>query len=297
MVVETEGFLFWRSQRGWVTIELETSCRAFFRELGLTMPKIAISGKGGVGKTTLAGMLARQYAAEGVPVLAIDADPDANLASALGVSPDRAASIRPIAEMDELIEERTGAKPGTQGAYFRLNPRVDDIPDRFSLGHEGVRLMVMGTVDRGGGGCACPENVMLRALMTHLLLQRDDTVILDMEAGVEHLGRGTADNVDAMIVVVEPGQRSIQTAHHVARLAADLGIHRCYVVGNKVRGDADREFIEAQAAPLSVLGLMSYNPAVADADLGGHSPYGTNATLESEVQAIRKRLAEVRVAP
>ena len=258
------------------------------------MPKIAVSGKGGVGKTTLSGMLARQYAAEGIPVLAIDADPDANLASALGVPPELASALTPIAEMGELIEERTGAKPGTQGAYFRLNPRVDDIPDRFALAHDGVRLMVMGTVDRGGGGCACPENVLLRSLMTHLLLQRDDTVILDMEAGVEHLGRGTAGNVDAMIVVVEPGQRSIQTAHHVARLAQDLGIHRCYVVGNKVRDDRDRDFIRAQAHPLPVLGFISYNPAIADADLAGRSPYGSDAQLEAEVQQIRRRLKELR---
>ena len=255
--------------------------------------KIAIIGKGGVGKTTLSGMLARQYAAEGTPVLAIDADPDANLASALGIATERAASIRPIAEMDELIEERTGAKPGTQGAYFRLNPRVDDIPDRFSLSQDGVRLMVMGTVDRGGGGCACPENVLLRTLMTHLLIQRDDTVILDMEAGVEHLGRGTATSVDAMIVVVEPGQRSVQTAHHVAKLAADIGITRVYVVGNKVRSETDRTFIESESAPLPVLGFMSYNPAVADADLAGRSPFG-NPTLDAEVAAIRRRLGEVR---
>ncbi|HEX9015307.1 MAG TPA: carbon monoxide dehydrogenase accessory protein CooC [Chloroflexota bacterium] len=255
--------------------------------------KIAISGKGGVGKTTLAGMLARQLASEGKPVLAIDADPDANLASALGVRPERAATIVPIAEMSDLIEERTGAKPGTQGAYFRLNPRVDDIPSRFSLEHEGVRLMVMGTVDRGGGGCACPENVLLKTLMTHLLLQKDDSVILDMEAGVEHLGRGTSENVDAMVVVVEPGQRSVQTAHHVAKLAADLGITRCYVVGNKVRNDADREFIRQYAAPLPVLGFMSYNPAVADADLAGRSPYG-DPQLQREVTEIRGRLSELR---
>jgi CO dehydrogenase maturation factor len=258
------------------------------------MPKIAISGKGGVGKTTLAGMLARQYAAEGVPVLAIDADPDANLASSLGVPPELAATISPIAEMEELIEERTGAKPGSSGAYFRLNPRVDDLPDRYALQFEGVRLMVMGTVDRGGSGCVCPENVLLKTLVTHLLIQRKDTLIMDMEAGVEHLGRGTADSVDAMIVVVEPGQRSVQTAHHVARLAEDLGIHRCFVVGNKVRDDRDREFIRTQVAPLPVLGFMSYNPAVAEADLAGRSAYGTDPRLESEVQEIRKRLAELQ---
>lgn len=257
------------------------------------MPKIAISGKGGVGKTTLSGMLARQYAAEGVPVLAIDADPDANLASALGVPPELAANLVPIADMKELIEERTGAKPGTMGAYFRLNPKVDDLPERYALHHEGVRLMVMGTVDRGGGGCACPENVLLKTLMTHLVLQREDTVILDMEAGVEHLGRGTAANVDAMIVVVEPGQRSVQTAHQVARLARDLGIPRCFVVGSKVRNDRDREFIRNQVAPLPVLGFMSYSPAVAEADLEGRSPYGAAPQLEAEVQEIRRRLAEL----
>ncbi len=258
------------------------------------MLKIAISGKGGVGKTTLSGMLARQYAAEGVPVLAIDADPDANLASAVGVPPDLADTLLPIADMDDLIEERTGARPGTSAPYFRLNPKVDDLPDRFSLRHEGVRLMVMGTVDRGGGGCACPENVLLRNLVNHLLLQRQDTVILDMEAGVEHLGRGTAGNVDAMIVVVEPGQRSVQTAHQVARLARDLGIRRTVVVGNKVRDERDREFVRRQVAPLPVLGFMSYNPAVAEADLAGRSPYGTDVTLEAEVQAIRRQLEEMR---
>ncbi len=258
------------------------------------MPKIAISGKGGVGKTTLAGMLARQYAADGLPVLAIDADPDANLASSLGVPPEAAATISPIAEMEELIEERTGARPGSSGAYFRLNPRVDDLPDRYALTHEGVRLMVMGTVDRGGSGCVCPENVLLKALVTHLLLQRDDTLIMDMEAGVEHLGRGTAGNVDAMIVVVEPGLRSVQTAHHVASLAADLGIKHCLVVGNKVRDERDRQFVRDQVAPLPVLGFMSYNLAVAEADLAGRSAYGTDPLLEAEVQEIRRRLEEYR---
>ncbi|MGE5618469.1 MAG: AAA family ATPase [Sphingomonadaceae bacterium] len=258
------------------------------------MPKIAISGKGGVGKTTLAGMLARQYAAEGVAVLAIDADPDANLASALGVPPEAAATLSPIVEMEALIEERTGAKPGSSGAYFRLNPRVDDLPERFSLRHEGVRLMVMGTVKRGGGGCVCPESVLLKSLVTHLLLQREDTVILDMEAGVEHLGRGTAAGVDAMIVVVEPGQRSVQTAHHVARLARDLGIDRCFVVGNKVRDERDREFIRRQAEPLPLLGFVSHSLAVAEADLAGQSPFGADPALEAEVRAIRRRLEELR---
>jgi CO dehydrogenase maturation factor len=257
------------------------------------MQKFAISGKGGVGKTSLAGMLARQFAAEGLPVLAIDADPDANLASAIGVPPSLASRIVPISEMKELIEERTGAKPGTQGAYFRLNPRVDDLPERYAVPFEGVRLMVMGTITRGGGGCACPENVLLRNLMNHLLLLPQDVVILDMEAGIEHLGRGTAGEVDAMIVVVEPGQRSVQTAHQVRRLAGELGVGRCVVVGNRVRGERDREFIQSQVAPMPVVGFMSYSTAIAEADMEGRTPYGADPQIDTEVQEIRTRLREL----
>ena len=174
--------------------------------------KIAVTGKGGVGKTTLAGTIARILAADGYKVLAVDADPDANLASALGIAPDVARGIVPIADMKELIEERTGAKTGTMGGFFKINPRVDDIPDELSVPLDGIRLMVMGTVKEGAGGCVCPESVLLRSLVRHLLLRRKEAVILDMEAGIEHLGRGTASAVDAMIVVVEPGARSVRTA-------------------------------------------------------------------------------------
>ncbi|MCL5038393.1 MAG: AAA family ATPase, partial [Firmicutes bacterium] len=196
--------------------------------------KIAISGKGGVGKTTLAALLAHLYAAEGKRVLAVDADPDANLAAALGISEEEVRQITPIAKMNELIYERTGAEPGRMGQWFTLNPKVDDIPDRFSLRRAGIRLLVMGGVDTGGAGCACPENTLLKHLLRHLVVERGDTVIVDMEAGLEHLGRGTARAVDAFIVVVEPGRRSFQTARAVAKLAADLGIKKVYAMGNKV---------------------------------------------------------------
>ncbi len=254
--------------------------------------KIAISGKGGVGKTTLSALLARLYASEGRAVLAIDADPDANLASAIGFPPEDAQKIIPIVEMKDLIEERTGAKPGSSAPFFRLNPRVDDIPDRFSGVHAGVKLLLMGTVKTGGGGCICPENVLLKQLLRHVLVQRDEVVIVDMEAGIEHLGRATADSVDAFIVVVELGQRSLQTATTVKKLAADIGITRCFVVGSKVTSQSDRDFISAGLPDMEVIGFISRSDAIIEADLKGQSPFDLAPTAVEEAQQIRKQLDE-----
>jgi len=252
--------------------------------------KIAITGKGGVGKTTLAGTLARLYAAAGRPVLAIDADPDTNLATSIGIPPERVAGIAPIATMDDLIEERTGARPGSQAPFFKLNPRVDDLPETLSVEHQGVRLMIMGTVKRGGGGCICPENVLLRSLVRHLLLERDEVIILDMVAGVEHLGRATADAVDAFIVVVEPGQRSIQTARTIRRLAADIAIRRIYAVGNKVRTPEERAFVEQETGDFPLLGIISYRPEIVEADRRGVALYDLGGPAVEEIAAIREAL-------
>jgi CO dehydrogenase maturation factor len=230
--------------------------------------KIAISGKGGVGKTTLAALLAHIYAERGRSVIAIDADPAGGLAEALGFPPDLAAQVTPVAEMEELIYERTGAKPGTFGGFFSLNPRVDDIPDRFSVSHRGIRFLRLGTIESGGSGCICPESAMLRALVTHLLLYNDEMLVLDMEAGVEHLGRATARAVDAFLTVVEPGRRSLTTAERVRQLAEDIGINRVYAVGNKVRGESDWVFIQS-SSPVPVLGYLSANPELTEADLQG----------------------------
>ena len=233
------------------------------------MQKIAITGKGGVGKTTLAALLAYHYASRGLRVVAIDADPDANLAAALGIPDEKAQAIVPVSEMSELIEERTGAKPGGYGAFFKLNPRVDDIPDRFSVHHRGIDLLVMGSVDMGGSGCVCPESVLLKNLVTHLLLHRDQVLIMDMEAGIEHLGRATAQAVDAFVVVVEPGRRSVQTARTVLRLANDIGLRRVAAVGNKVRGPEDAAFIQSQLDGIPLLGLLPVSDKAIEADLQG----------------------------
>ena len=243
-----------------------------------------------MGKTTLAALLAHLYAAEGRTVLAIDADPDANLGSALGFAPQELARVRPIAEMKDLVAERTGTQPGQYGGIFTLNPRVDDIPDRFSAVRGGVKLLILGTIQRGGAGCFCPESTLLKNLVRHLLVARDEVVILDMEAGLEHLGRSTAMAVDAFIVVVEPGRRSVQTAQAVAALARDIGITRTLVVGNKVRRPEDRAFIAESLPGAEVLGYLSYNPRAIEADLEGRSIYEAAPELVEEARGVKEGL-------
>jgi len=250
--------------------------------------KIAISGKGGVGKTLLAAMLSKIFAESGYSVIAIDADPDANLAATLGFpNPEQ---ITPISEMSDLIEERTGAKPGQSALYFKLNPRVDDIPEKYALKQDGIRLMRMGRIKKGGAGCYCPENTLLKALLTHLLVARNEVVIMDMEAGIEHLGRGTAGAVDKLIVVVEPGRRSIETAFSIRKLATEIGLQSVAVVGNKVRSESDREFIISSLPGFELLGFIPYDQALVDADLANlpilDSSEGAIAAAEDIYQAL-----------
>jgi CO dehydrogenase maturation factor len=252
--------------------------------------KIAITGKGGVGKTTLAAVLARLYAEEGRKVLAVDVDPDANLGAALGFTEEEIQDITPISKMKELITERTGSDKDTYGRFFKINPRVDDIPDRFSHEKFGVKLLVMGTVETGGGGCVCPEHVMLKRVISHLVIARDEVVIMDMEAGLEHLGRGTAEMMDRFIVVVEPGERSIQTFSKVKPLAADLGIRKVSVVANKVRGAPDEEFLKSRISEEELLGFIHYNEGVVNADRQGLSPFDTSEDAKGEILKIKERI-------
>jgi CO dehydrogenase maturation factor len=251
--------------------------------------KIAISGKGGVGKTTLTALIAQGYADSGRQVLAVDADPSPCLAGALGFPEELRARLHPIAEMDELIEERTGAKPGTIGGFFSLNPRVDDIPERFSVVHRGVRLLEMGSVDMGGSGCICPEAAMLKTLFTHLMFRKEDVLLLDMYAGVEHLGRATVDFVDAMLIVVEPTRRSLGTAAQIKKLANDIGLTRLYLVGNKVRNADESQFLTSHSIDMPVLGFLPANLGVQEADRLGLPVYDYVPLLrESAVEMIGK---------
>lgn len=253
--------------------------------------KIAVSGKGGVGKTTLSALLIKYFQDQGKKVLAIDADPDANLASALGIP--HPENITPISEMKELVAERTESTPGKMGGFFKLNPKVDDIPDKFSYKLNGVKLMVLGGVKKGGSGCICPESVLLRSLVTHLVLFRDEVVVLDMEAGIEHLGRATARSVDKLIVVVEPGRRSIETAQHVKDLAQDIGVTRIVLVGNKIRGPQDRDFLLKSLPDFQFLGFMPFDEKVIEADLHGAAPYDLSPATLAAAQEIGDNLSKM----
>ena len=250
--------------------------------------KLAVSGKGGVGKTTFAALLIRTFNEQGKRVLAIDADPDANLAAALGIPNPQ--SITPIANMKALIEERTGAKGGSMGSFFRLNPKVDDLPERLSVAMDHIKFMRLGGVKKGGGGCICPESTLLKTLVTHILLARDEVVVMDMEAGIEHLGRGTASAMDKLIVVVEPGRRSVDTAHNIKRLAADIGLNRIFLVGNKIRGEADRKFLEKYVIGLEWLGFLPYDEEIIEADLSGESPYDRDTPAKEVIREMIKTL-------
>lgn len=253
--------------------------------------KIAVTGKGGVGKTTFAATLARLYADEGRKVLAADVDPDANLGLALGFSEEVLDSIVPISRMRKLVEERTGANAENQ--FYKLNPKVDDIPDTYGKICNGVKLLVLGTVETGGSGCVCPEHVMLKRIINNMVLHRDDVVIMDMEAGLEHLGRGTTESMDQFIVVIEPGARSVQTYKNVKRLAHDLGVEKVHVVANKVRNEEDEAFIRAKIPAEDLLGLVHYNTEVIDADRKGCSPYDFSRSAVEEIKKIKEKIDKI----
>jgi CO dehydrogenase maturation factor len=250
--------------------------------------KIAISGKGGVGKTLLAALLSKIFAESGYSVLAIDADPDSNLAATLGFP--RPETIIPISEMGDLIEERTGARPGRGASFFKLNPRVDDLPEKNWVEYKGVKLMVMGRAKKGGSGCYCPENALVQALVSHLLLARNEVVILDMEAGIEHLGRATAKAVDKLIVVVEPGRRSIETAHRIRELAHDIGLHNIVVVGNRIRSQADKEFLISSLPGFNFLGFIPYDQALVEADIANGDLLASSPQIVGEARNIYRAL-------
>ena len=250
--------------------------------------KIAISGKGGAGKTLLSALLSRSFARDGFEVIAIDADPDANLAIALGFPPD--VQVTPISEMKDLIRERTSASRGSSVNYFKLNPHVSDIPDSYSVAHDNIRLLVMGQVKKGGAGCYCPENSLLGALMAHLVLARNEVIIMDMAAGIEHLNRGTAQHVNQLIIIAEPSRASIETAKRIKLLAGDIGLERLAVVGNKIRSSAERDFIISSLPGFPFLGFIPYDQAIVNAEINNSGLDQASPGVDMAVKDIYRKL-------
>ena len=271
--------------------------------------KIAIGGKGGVGKTTVCAVWARIFAEDGFDVLAVDADPNANLCCAFGIPGEQ--SPEPLIKMKQLIAERTGTGKDTIGAYFRLNPKVSDLPDKYwlkvkgftplevpvigradaeHLTSNGVKLLVLGGITQAGAGCACPEAVFLKALLTHTILQRQEVVLVDLAAGVEFMGRASVQGIDALIVVVEPGSRSIETAINIARMAKELGIKQVAAIANKITDAGQVETIKSQLANMPILANVEYYPAVQEADLHRKAVFQTSPELVNKLRQAKDRL-------
>ena len=253
--------------------------------------KLAITGKGGVGKTSFTALFARVLKDKGNKVLLIDADPDMNLATVIGVPPEN--QKQPISELKELIAERTGVVPGTPAPLFKMNPKVDDIPDKYCMNYNDLKLIIMGTIKKGGGGCACPEYAFLKTLLSYLIVARDEWVLLDMEAGIEHLGRGTAIGVDHMIVVVEPNLTSVETAFRIEKLSKDIGIKNLHIVGNKIQIAEEEQFIRDNLKSMNILGFIDQSEVIKKISLNIISPMDVDPDALIPIENIYKKLNEI----
>jgi CO dehydrogenase maturation factor len=253
--------------------------------------KIAIGGKGGVGKTTICAGLSQLFAEGGFDVLAIDADPNANLALAFGIPSEK--SPTPLIEMKELIFERTGTGKNSVGAYFKLNPKVSDLPEKYWLNVDGLKLLVLGAITQGGAGCACPEGAFLKALLTYTILQRQELVLVDLAAGVEFMGRASVQGIDALVVVVEPGGRSIETANNLAKMAGELGIKNVTAIANKITERSQEDLIRSELKDVALLGILAYSPSVQQADLQRASVMKADAQFVVQLQKVKNALTNL----
>ena len=253
--------------------------------------KIAIGGKGGVGKTTVCAVWAQLFAESGYNVLAIDADPNTNLALAFGIASEQ--NPEPLIRMKQLIAERTGTDKDAVGAYFRLNPKVNDLPERYWLQTKGLKLLVLGAITNAGAGCACPEGAFLKALLRHTILQRQEMVLVDLAAGVEFMGRASVQGIDALVLVIEPGGRSIETANNIGKMATELGIGFVGAIANKIMKPAQMDTIQSQLNDIALLGSIPHSPSLQEADLRRAPVFGADAELVEQLRQAKNALTDL----
>ncbi len=255
--------------------------------------KIAVSGKGGVGKTTVTALLAYAFKSFGRNVFAVDVDPTPCLSDSLCVPLDLREKLIPIVEMEDLIHERTGAKPGTTGGFFTINPRVDDIPDRFSVEHNGIRVLELGAIETGGSGCICPESAMLKTLFTHLLFREEDVLLMDMYAGVEHISRATVDFIDLMVIVTEPSRRSIDAAKQMKKLSKEIGIKNIVGIVNKAVSEEDFKYVQSELDDMNIIGMFQRDNAADQADRKYIPLYEFSKDFREEANTIAERITNI----
>ncbi|MCL5408661.1 MAG: P-loop NTPase [Candidatus Omnitrophica bacterium] len=248
--------------------------------------KIALSGKGGTGKTTLSAGFATYFSQKGKRVIVIDADPDTNLQITLGIK----GEITPLSEMKSLIYERTGVDTENPSLIFKMNPKVDDVPEKFFLRSGNILFGIMGTVKGAGLGCMCPENTFLKAFLRHIIFARDDVVILDMEAGIEHLGRGTVAGMDWLIVVTEPGQKSVDTALKINKLAKEVKIKNIGIIENMVRGEKEKEFLDSNLDKFQILGTIPYYEKIRESEIKGTCFWENEPSFLKDIEKIIKKM-------
>ena len=260
--------------------------------------KIAVSGKGGVGKTLVAGTLARLFARDGYKVLAIDNDSAMNLSYTLGIDEDTKNKIVPISEMKQMIQERTNV-PGAGSGVYNINPEVADIPDRYKVkGPDGLELLVLGGIQEPATGCLCPENALIRTLLYNLFVKRDEVVIVDFEAGLEHLGRGTAKGIDVMLVVSEPSQKALDLSFKIIQLSKKLGIINIYLIANKLideqQLDVVNELIKDWDVPL--FHTIPYDTEIGKADLKAIPPldYAMDSSAIKSIENLYLKLKDLK---
>ena len=265
--------------------------------------RIVITGKGGVGKTTITALLAHLFAGSGYTTLAIDEDPQMNLPYAIGIPRDEGDRIVPLSKNFDYVEEKTGARPGAGwGMMLKLNPDVEDVVERFGVkGPGGVNVLVMGTIEQAAGGCLCPENTLLEAVIHYVSLRKNEVILMDTPAGVEHFGRTIARGFDQALLVTDPTFNAVKVVRHATQLARGLGIRTIWLVINRVRSENDvqkvRELMGVEMQLVAGLFSLPYDENVIACEPDVRPLLDRASPFIDRLRDIRARLENFQAIP